>query len=263
MSAAIIIPARFGSTRFPGKPLTRLSLKDGSSKSLIELSWEAASKVKEVDRVYIATDHLDIKNAAEKFGAQVIMTSVDCENGTSRCAEAVKLAGIQEDLIVNFQGDAPLTPHHFVSSLVNEMKANNAIKVATPILQCSHEHYQQLLNDRQNNRVGATTVVFDKNSDALYFSKEVLPFVKKEDIKHLKALPVYHHVGVYVYRSDILSQYKNWKETTLEKMEGLEQLRFLRNNVKIRCKLMKSKKSNFWELNNPSDKKLIEEILRS
>ena len=173
MSAAIIIPARFGSTRFPGKPLTRLSLKDGSSKSLIELSWEAASKVKEVDRVYIATDHLDIKNAAEKFGAQVIMTSVDCENGTSRCAEAVKLAGIQEDLIVNFQGDAPLTPHHFVSSLVNEMKADNAIKVATPILQCSHEHYQQLLNDRQNNRVGATTVVFDKNSDALYFSKEV------------------------------------------------------------------------------------------
>ena len=119
------------------------------------------------------------------------------------------------------------------------MKANNAIKVATPILQCSHQHYQQLLNDRQNNRVGATTVVFDKNSDALYFSKEVLPFVKEEDIKHLKALPVYHHVGVYVYRSDILSQYKNWKETTLEKMEGLEQLRFLRNNVKIRCKLMK------------------------
>ena len=143
------------------------------------------------------------------------------------------------------------------------MKADNSINVATPILQCDKKHYLKLLDERGNNRVGATTVVFDNNYDALYFSKEVLPFITKESISKLETLPVYHHVGVYAYKNEILSQYKDWEETDLEKVESLEQIRFLQNNIKVRCLLMENNESNFWELNNPSDKKIIERILKS
>ena len=133
MSAIIIIPARYASTRYPGKPLVHINLKDGTSKPLIQLSWEAASKSKGVDKVYIATDHQEIKKVAEQFGASVIMTPVECENGTFRCAEAIRIANIHAELIINFQGDAPLTPHHFITKLIGEMKDDSSIKVATPV----------------------------------------------------------------------------------------------------------------------------------
>ena len=263
MTAIIIIPARYASTRYPGKPLARINLKDGTSKPLIQLSWEAASKSKGVDKVYIATDHQEIKKVAEQFGASVIMTPVECENGTSRCAEAIRIANIHAELIINFQGDAPLTPHHFITKLIGEMKDDSSIKVATPVVQCNYQHYKKLMNERKNSRVGATTAVFNKNFDALYFSKEVLPFIGKRSLTKKKQVPVYHHVGVYAYKNDVLSQYKNLKEGALEKLEGLEQLRFLENNIQIRCVLMKNTRLNFWELNNPTDKIIIEELLES
>ncbi|NBQ27999.1 MAG: 3-deoxy-manno-octulosonate cytidylyltransferase, partial [Rhodobacteraceae bacterium] len=103
MKTVIIIPARYASTRYPGKPLVELALPDGSRKSLIELSWMAANRVQGVDAVYVATDDDRIRDAAIGFGAQVIMTSSECRNGTERCAEAVKNAGLDADLIVNLQ----------------------------------------------------------------------------------------------------------------------------------------------------------------
>ena len=261
MKTTIIIPARFESSRFPGKPLAHLKLKNGHSKPLIQLSWEAATRTKDINNIFIATDNLKIKEIAEGFGANVIMTSSNCENGTARCAEAVRLRGIEDEVIVNFQGDAPLTPNKFVEHLIERMQADRSIQVSTPILKCDHIHYQQFINDRKNDRVGATTAVFDKNCDALYFSKEVIPFLSKTVIKNYTSLPVYHHVGVYAYRNEVLSQYSNWEETPLEKLEGLEQLRFLENTMKVRCILMEGTGSSFWELNNPSDIIIIEKIL--
>ena len=119
MTASIIIPARFKSSRFPGKPLTKLQLKSGESKPLIQLSWEAAKRVDGIRNIYIATDDFEIKRTAESFGADVIMTSSKCENGTARCAEAIKVANINDDIIINFQGDAPLTPKCFVETLIS------------------------------------------------------------------------------------------------------------------------------------------------
>ena len=141
------------------------------------------------------------------------------------------------------------------------MDSDKAIQVSTPILQCTKSHFFQLLNDRKNGLVGATTVIFDNNRDALYFSKEVIPFLNKNQIQDLDLLPVYHHVGVYAFRKDALKQYTQWQETILEKLEGLEQLRFLNHNIKIRCVLMETTKHLSWELNNPSDKIIIEDIL--
>ena len=261
MTATIIIPARYNSSRFPGKPLTKLKLKNDITKPLVQLTWEAAKRVQGINNIFIATDNLEIKKTAENFGAEVIMTSSDCENGTARCAEAIEIKNIQDEIIINFQGDAPLTPTIFVEMLIKTMKSNNEIQVATPVLQCDESHFSQLIDDRKNGRVGATTVVFDNNKDALYFSKEVIPYLNKKHMKKNNFLPVYNHVGVYAYKKNTLTKYRCWQETHLEKLEGLEQLRFLANSEKIRCGIIKNKNYLLWELNNPSDKKIIETML--
>ncbi|MGJ8615776.1 MAG: cytidylyltransferase domain-containing protein, partial [Sulfitobacter sp.] len=118
MSVLIVIPARFASTRYPGKPLAALKGASGVSRSLIERSWRAACEVQGVDRVVVATDDDQIKDAAQTFGAEVVMTSTTCANGTERCAEAHSVLGGGFDIVVNLQGDAPLTPHWFVEGLV-------------------------------------------------------------------------------------------------------------------------------------------------
>ncbi|MEP2846618.1 MAG: NTP transferase domain-containing protein, partial [Alphaproteobacteria bacterium] len=124
MSVLIVIPARYASTRYPGKPLVALTGATGQKQSLIERSWRAASAVSGVDRVVVATDDDRIREAAEGFGAEVVMTSEACANGTERCAEAHAALGGGYDIVVNLQGDAPLTPHWFVEGLVQGLKDN-------------------------------------------------------------------------------------------------------------------------------------------
>ncbi|MFY0598002.1 MAG: 3-deoxy-manno-octulosonate cytidylyltransferase [Cognatishimia sp.] len=261
MKTVILIPARFASTRYPGKPLAELTLPDGSKKSLIRMSWEAAQTVQGVDAVYVATDDDRIKEAAEAFGADVIMTSESCENGTARCADAVANAGIEADLIVNLQGDAPLTPAWFVEDLIAAMKADPEAQVATPVLQCDPLTYGHFVEDRKAGRVGGTTAVFNAKGHALYFSKEVLPYIDADKVP-ADYIPVYHHVGVYAYRPDALAAYTSWPVSELETLEGLEQLRFLVNDTKVRCVIVEGRGRVFWELNNPEDVPRIESVLK-
>ena len=128
-----------------------------------------------MDAVYVATDDDRIREASEAFGAEVIMTSESCENGTARCADALAKAGIEADLIVNLQGDAPLTPAWFIEDLIAAMKADPEAQVATPVLQCDSLTYGHFVEDRKAGRVGGTTAVFNAKSHAPYFYKEVLP----------------------------------------------------------------------------------------
>ena len=125
MSVVIVIPARYASTRYPGKPLVALTGATGEAKSLIQRSWEAACQVQGVDRVVVATDDDRIRAASEAFGAEVVMTSESCGNGTERCAEALEVMGGSYDIIVNLQGDAPLTPHWFVEDLIAGLRADS------------------------------------------------------------------------------------------------------------------------------------------
>lgn len=261
MKTVILIPARYASTRYPGKPLAELTLPDGSRKSLIRMSWEAAMQVKGVDGVYVVTDDDRIRDAAEAFGAQVIMTSEACENGTARCADALAKADIDADLIVNLQGDAPLTPAWFVEDLIAAMKADPEAQVATPVLQCDPLTYSHFTEDRKAGRVGGTTAVFNAKGHALYFSKEVLPYIDADKVPD-NNIPVYHHVGVYAYRPDALAAYTSWPVSELETLEGLEQLRFLVNDTKLRCVIVEGKGRVFWELNNPEDVPRIESVLK-
>lgn len=258
MRTTIVIPARYASSRFPGKPLQHLKSSDGTSKPLIQRSWEAAMSVSGIHSVVVATDDERIAECVRGFGGDVVMTSEACANGTERCADALKQLPEQPDLVVNLQGDAPMTPPWFVEELVAAMKSDPRVGVATPVLRCDAAALENFLTDRREGRVGGTTAVFDSIGNALYFSKEVVPFVPEVDPD---AYPVFHHVGVYAYRPAVLEQYSSWKEGRLERSEGLEQLRFLENGQTVKCVEVQARGHVFWELNNPEDVARIEGAL--
>lgn len=261
MSVLIVIPARYASSRYPGKPLVELRGAGGEAKSLIRRSWNAAMAVDGIDRVVVATDDDRIANAAAGFGAEVVMTSGDCQNGTERCAETLQKLGDSFDIVVNLQGDAPLTPAWFIEDLVKGLRANPQADVATPVLRTEGRALNGLLRDRAEGRVGGTTAVFGADHNALYFSKEVIPYTGKT-YEADDETPVFHHVGVYAYRPAALQAYAGWDAGPLEQLEGLEQLRFLERGVPMLCVEVAAKGRQFWELNNPQDVPLIEAMLK-
>ncbi|MBD9526094.1 3-deoxy-manno-octulosonate cytidylyltransferase [Paracoccus sp. PAR01] len=261
MSVVIVIPARHASTRYPGKPLVELRGATGEGLSLIRRSWEAACAVEGVDRVIVATDDSRIRDHAAGFGAEVAMTSPEARNGTERCAEAVANLGLSHDIVVNLQGDAPLTPSWFVEELVRGLREDPGADVATPVLRCSGAMRSELIADRVAGRVGGTTAVFGHDRRGLYFSKEVIPFAAAEFGPN-DPTPVFHHVGVYAYRPEALAEYPTWDEGRLEALEGLEQLRFLERGRKILCVEVEARGREFWELNNPSDVEKLEAMMQ-
>jgi 3-deoxy-manno-octulosonate cytidylyltransferase (CMP-KDO synthetase) len=260
MKVLVVIPARYASTRYPGKPLVELRGATCESRSLIQRSWDAAQGVTGVDRVVVATDDDRIKSVAEAFGAEVVMTSTDCKNGTERCAEALDKLGGGYDIVVNLQGDAPLTPAWFIEDLVAGLSAHPVAEVATPVLRCDGRALNGLLNDRRQGRVGGTTAVFGTDHNALFFSKEVIPYTGQE-FDDADETPVFHHVGVYAYRPSALAAYPRWASGPLEHLEGLEQLRFLERGAHMLCVEVEARGRQFWELNNPQDVPKIEAML--
>ncbi len=263
MSAVVVIPARYASQRYPGKPLVELKGARGEAKSLVRRSWEAAIAVPSVDAVYVATDDDRIAEHAAGFGAEVLMTSEAARNGTERCAEAlraIEAEGGAPEIVVNLQGDAPLTPPSFVEALVGAMRAEPDLPTATPGLRCDGAHLAKLKADRRAGLVGGTTVVFDRQGRSLYFSKEVIPFTE-ETFEDAAPTPVFHHVGLYAYRPSALAAYMRAEPTELERREGLEQLRFLWLGIEMRVVEVEAGDRVFWELNNPVDVERVEAAL--
>lgn len=260
MKNLLVIPARYDSSRFPGKPLALLKDFNGKKISLIEKTWQLALKLNSFERKIIATDDIRIKEFCEGFGAEVCMTSNNLKNGTERVAETLDKLNEDYEIIVNLQGDAPLTPKWVIEDLVIQLK-KSSYDVATPVLKCDNETLKKLILDKKEGRIGATTVVFDKNLKALYFSKELIPYVnQKEPKKNLNI--VYHHIGVYAYKLNALKSYIKFPTGSLENQEALEQLRFIENDISIKCVISSLKGNQFWELNNPSDIPIIETILK-
>ncbi|MDF3606917.1 3-deoxy-manno-octulosonate cytidylyltransferase [Paracoccus sp. DMF-8] len=260
MSTVIVIPARYQSSRYPGKPLVALKGASGRELSLIQRSWMAAQEVAGIDRVVVATDDDRIRDHAQGFGAEVVMTSPAARNGTERCAEAVTNLGIAPEIVVNLQGDAPLTPAWFIEDLVTGLRADPGADVATPVLQCTGAMRADLIEDRRQGRVGGTTAVFGHDNRAMYFSKEVIPYAGG-DYGDDQPTPVFHHVGVYAYRPAALAEYATWDEGRAEVLEGLEQLRFLERGRRVLCVPVEARGREFWELNNPSDVARIEQMM--
>lgn len=260
MTVAVVVPARFASTRYPGKPLAMVRGAGGTAKPLIQRSWEAAIAGAEGARVVIATDDGRIAEAAARFGADVMMTPEGCANGTERCAETLDRLGAEVEIVVNLQGDALLTPPWFLPPLVQALRDDPAVDVATPAIRASGEVHRRLLADQAAGRVGGTTVATSAAGRALYFSKAVIPHVADARIGE-PDLPVFLHVGVYAYRRSALERYAGWPMSALEQLEGLEQLRFLDAGVPVSVVEVDPRGCDIWELNNPSDLAPIEAAL--
>jgi 3-deoxy-manno-octulosonate cytidylyltransferase (CMP-KDO synthetase) len=259
MKTLIVIPARYASSRFPAKPLAQIAGPDGV-KTLVQRAWEAGLAAGQMigAQMVVATDDARIAAHVQGFGGNVVMTSTQAQNGTERCAEvAAQMGGY--DLIVNLQGDAPLTPPWFIADLVAAM-AQGTADVATPVLRCDGAMRAALIADRAAGRVGGTTAVFAAGGSALYFSKEVIPFCAQA-FQDTDPTPVFHHVGLYAYRTGVLRDYPRWPIGQLEALEGLEQLRFLEQGRRVHCVQVASNSRQFWEVNNPEDIPIVEAMI--
>jgi 3-deoxy-manno-octulosonate cytidylyltransferase (CMP-KDO synthetase) len=260
LKTVILIPARFASSRYPGKPLVDLKGAGGTPKSLIQRSNEAACRVPGIAAVHVVTDDDRIAEAVRGFGASALMTSEQCRNGTERCAEALDQLDSDVDVVVNFQGDALLTPPGFVTALVNQLDISPGSMVATPAMRQRSDEVRKLQAEEAAGRVGGTSVVVDSEGRALYFSKKLIPYLSDGALDG-ELSPVRLHIGVYAYRRAALATYVATPLTELEMLEGLEQLRFLVAGVPIDVVEVATPSFTLRELNNPEDVSPIEDAL--
>jgi 3-deoxy-manno-octulosonate cytidylyltransferase (CMP-KDO synthetase) len=259
MNVQVLIPARYASSRYPGKPLVELKGAKGAAKPLIRRSVEAARRVRGVSGVFVVTDDERIAEACAPAKVGVIMTSPECRNGTERCAEALAQL-YQPDLVINFQGDALLTPPGFVEALIARMEDDRDALVATPAMRLRSEEVRALQAEEAAGRVGGTTVVTDNFGRALYFSKRLIPHLPPGALDR-EMSPVRLHVGVYAYRPEALERYAATPVSELETLEGLEQLRFLAAGVPVAVVDVETPPFALRELNNPEDVAPIEQAL--
>jgi len=256
---ALIIPARYQSSRFPGKPLMGIAGPDGASRPLIEWTYRAARAAANGDPLFVATDDERIAQAVRDFGGAVLMTDPACRNGTERVADCLgQLDDV--DILVNVQGDALLTPPPFIAALRDHMRTHPETPVATVAIRASGETYRHLAADAAESRVGGTTVVLDGAARALYFSKRILPYLPEDRMPDAD-MPVLLHLGLYAYRRAALDRYVRTGVTMLETVEGLEQLRFLVGGTPVSVLTFEETGYPIVEVNNPSDIPIVEGIL--
>lgn len=238
--AVIIIPARWGSTRFPGKPLHPIA-----GKPLVQHVWERCLAVKGVDRVIIATDDTRILEAAFGFGAEVALTSARHPSGTDRLAEVAKnlpSAGI----LLNVQGDEPFLEPRLAERVIEALKSDPKARMSTAACPLAPEDL---------NNPNCVKVVMDLAGYALYFSRSPIPCDRDGDIRPDR----FRHIGIYAYRRAFLLDLVKRRQTPLEKSEKLEQLRALEHGAKIRVVVTKSASPG---VDTPRDATLIEQMLK-
>lgn len=212
-----IIPSRWGSTRFPGKPLHLIA-----GKPLIQHVWERCKECSKLDEILVATDDERIKEAVEAFGGKVAMTSPDHPTGTDRIAEAVK-ASPQATHIINIQGDEPLIDPALIDELATVMAADDSLDMATAANPLDPA-------DPAVQDPNVVKVALALDGRALYFSRSPLPFFRNP----VEGLPVLRHKGIYAYKRSFLERFITWPPSPLEKAESLEQLRALENGASIK-----------------------------
>ncbi|NGZ18440.1 3-deoxy-manno-octulosonate cytidylyltransferase [Vibrio aestuarianus] len=247
MSFTVVIPARYQSTRLPGKPLA-----DIGGKPMIEWVYEQAKQAG-ADRVVVATDDARVEQAVQAFGGEVCMTSPNHESGTERLAEVVKLMGIADDhIIVNVQGDEPLIPPSIIQQVAHNL-ANSTGPMATLAVEIADE--AEVFNPN------AVKVITDKEGYALYFSRATIPWDRDNFSTAQKqiAQPLLRHIGIYAYRAGFINTYINWQPSMLEKIECLEQLRVLWYGEKIHVDV--AKESPPAGVDTPEDLELVRAIV--
>lgn len=225
LNFAGIIPARYASARFPGKPLALIG-----NRPMIRLVYEQASKA--LDNVFVATDDNRIFDVVTSFGGKVIMTSPHHRSGTDRCAEALAMigaGGIYPDVVINIQGDEPFVRPEQISSLM-KCFADRSVEIATLI--------RKVKPDEDIEDPNQPKVIVDINGNAIYFSRSVIPYFRGEDIRKWPLKHSYFkHIGLYAYRANTLKAITSLPQSSLEIAESLEQNRWIEHGYKIRTAL--------------------------
>ena len=244
MKFMAIIPARYASTRFPGKPLAILG-----GKTVIQRVYEQVSTV--LDEVYVATDDERIFQAVKAFGRQAVMTRTDHKSGTDRIEEAADKIGSAADVIINVQGDEPFIQPSQIATLMQLFEAPET-QIGT--LGKPFESMEQVLNPN------SPKIVCDVRGYAMYFSRSVIPFVRgQEQDSWLTHFPYLKHLGLYAYRRSVLHEITQLPQSPLELAESLEQLRWLQNGYRIRVGLTDVETVG---IDTPEDLKRAEEFLK-
>ncbi|WP_018463396.1 3-deoxy-manno-octulosonate cytidylyltransferase [Segatella paludivivens] len=240
-----LIPARYASTRFPGKPLALLA-----GKPVIQHVYEQASKV--LDAVYVATDDERIYNKVKEFGGKAVMTSTEHHSGTDRIEEAIQKVGGNFDVVVNIQGDEPFIQKSQIETLCKCFDDKNT-QIAT--LGKPFESIEAVENPN------SPKIVLDNNGYAMYFSRSIIPFIRGvEKSEWLKKHTFLKHLGVYAYRSNVLNEITKLSQSELELAESLEQLRWLQNGYKIKVGLTNAETVG---IDTPDDLRRAEEFIRN
>lgn len=232
-TAAIIIPARWGSTRFPGKPLAMIAGKTMLAR-VVDVARAAAADFPGTS-VYVTTDDARIAAHAAEIGADCLMTSPDCPTGSDRVLAAAKQLPDPPDFIVNLQGDAPFTPVSAIQALLDAYLENADLSVVTAVHRLSWTALDTLRENKKTTPFSGTTAIIAGDGRALWFSKTIIPALRKEsDMRGASEIsPIHQHFGLYGYRLRALEQFCALPQSPYEIMEGLEQLRFLENNIPI------------------------------
>ncbi len=248
---AIIVPARWGSSRFPGKPLAKVL-----GRTVLERTLAVARAVRGADVVAVATDDERIAAEARRVGAEVVMTSGEYATGTDRVAAAARELPQAPSAVVNLQGDALLTPPWVLEPLIAALEAGEGL--VTPAVRLDRARYEALLAAKREAPASGTTVTMDAQGRALYFSKAVIPFVRTAG----ELPPVFRHVGVYGYSREVLQHLAALPQSPLERAEGLEQLRALENGIPIRVVTVDYRGRTHASIDAPSDVGRAEDIIR-
>ena len=245
MNFTAIIPARYASTRFPGKPLALLG-----NKPVIQHVYEQASSV--LSDVWVATDDDRIREAVEKFGGRIVMTRADHKSGTDRIEEAAEKTGTQADVVINIQGDEPFVQPFQIKTLM-QLFDNADTQIGT-----LGKHFE---NIEAVNNPNSPKIVTDKQGFALYFSRSVIPYIRgAQDNEWLSHFPFLKHLGLYAYRREVLHEITQLPQSSLEIAESLEQLRWLENGYRIRVGLTDVETVG---IDTPEDLQRAEEFLKS
>lgn len=228
---AIAIPARYGSTRFPGKPLAEIAGRSMLAR-VVDLAREAAGKK---IGVFVTTEDARIEAHARTLGVDCYLTKDDIPTGSDRVLAAVRQLPARPDFVVNLQGDAPFTPLSAIKAVIAAFQENETLEVVTPVHRLSWGDLDRLRENKKTTPFSGTTAILNETGRAIWFSKQIIPAIRKEEAlrEKEKKSPVYQHMGLYGFRVDMLEKFCALPQGRYEILEGLEQLRMIENGIRV------------------------------